>query len=302
MLTVFLICCILVPYSVYTVLATFLLWKDRRRKTTVQHCNELTSALLLGTSLYYLGGYSESFHPAIPIVTTSITILYGFLTELAVFQTSFPDWRSWRWQMYAVAGTLTLFGLGLLVLHVLYAIGRWGLKVALGGYLGTFILVPVCAFLLVYSIAMRERQMGELKDARDDEGNEGFEFELGTDDEDDDDDEQPILRPRASGDGRQSDAAQPSEREAAGEEGDAEEIVRTLPPRPLRRPASTRLLVIKKSLRLHLHHYQLFAFLALYTRFPVLFSQLSAGIVLGGMMHGIAAYGVDGIFEFYEDV
>jgi len=47
----------------------------------------------------------------------------------------------------------------------------------------------------------------------------------------------------------------------------------------------------------HLHHWQIFYYLAFFTRFSNPVSQICAGLVIGIMMHGVSAYGFHDLLE-----
>ena len=57
----------------------------------------------------------------------------------------------------------------------------------------------------------------------------------------------------------------------------------------------------RQTLKLHLHHYQIFLYLALFTRYPTPWSRVASGLALGAACHGVAAYGCDSVFEWVED-
>ena len=57
----------------------------------------------------------------------------------------------------------------------------------------------------------------------------------------------------------------------------------------------------RQTLRLHLHHYQIFLYLGLFTRYETLWSRVASGLTLGAACHGVAAYGCDSVFEWIED-
>lgn len=280
MLTLFLLSSVLLPYLTYSIVANRLNWQDRRQKNAIRHTNETSSALLLGTALYFLGGYAESFHWIIPLIATLTVVLYGFLSEFRSLQTSLLHMRSWTWQMWTITGGAVLLVLGFAALHVRYAINRWGTKIALGGYLGSFTLLPIFTATLIYGLVQTERSKGAIDDFEmtvgDDETGailhdvDRPEHELGADSEDED-----------------------------NEEDDDVDSLRNLPPQPIRAPGS-RAIDIQRKLKVHLHHYQIFAYLALFARFPTIYSRVAAGLALGSMMHGVAAYGVDSIFEYEE--
>ena len=56
-----------------------------------------------------------------------------------------------------------------------------------------------------------------------------------------------------------------------------------------------------KQLLFHLHHVHLFYALAFFTRFPEFWSKVAAGLTIGASMHGAAAFGYDGAFEYGGD-
>lgn len=279
MLTLFLLTLILLPYLLYTLAAKYLNWQDRRQKSAVRHTNEIVSALLLGTSIYFLGGYAESFHWIIPLVAAFTVLVYGQSSEFKALQTSLLHVRSWTWQMWVVTCAAAALTVGFVGLHVNYAIARWGFKVASGGYLGSFILLPLFSGTLIYGIVQAERSKGAIDD---------FEMAVG--------ESAAILH--------EVDAP---EHELGSDIGDDEgdvsnddvDSLRNLPPQPIRTAGPTAI-DIQRKLKVHLHHYQIFAFLALFTRFPTLCSRIAAGLALGSMTHGIAAYGMDSIFEYEE--
>lgn len=354
MLTVFLLSTLLLPYFLYHVAARYFPHlRDRRHKSPVRHVHDLSTTMLLGTTLYFLGGYGDSFHPIIVPATTVVTAgLYTALRESSgpaaapaarVMQTTLPlDLRAWRWQMWArVSAAAVVMGAGI-AFHVVYAIRLWGTRLALTGYLGTFCLLPLFVGMLIYGIYRLERSRTMLRSGEEDEeeamtpaaaatltghrdGVEDYELEVGdgetarmlnesgshvlgedSDDDDDEDDEEDEEEGEGGGGGgdlsRKAAAgktrAVPFGRGDEDDEVDEPERIRTLPPRPLRQVGPVK---IKRILRIRLHHYQIFAYLAFFTRFPVIWSRCAAGIVLGGMMHGIAAYGTDSIFEYEED-
>jgi len=47
----------------------------------------------------------------------------------------------------------------------------------------------------------------------------------------------------------------------------------------------------------HLHHWQIFYYLAFFTRFNDPISQVCAGLVIGIFMHGVSAYGFHDLLE-----
>ena len=73
MLTIWLVAIVLLPYFAYVLAAKRLQWQDRRLKKSIQHVNELTTALVLATAIYFVGGYDEAFHWIMPILTTATT-------------------------------------------------------------------------------------------------------------------------------------------------------------------------------------------------------------------------------------
>lgn len=272
MLTVFLVTTILSPYALFSFVAPFLQWTDHRRKSAVQHANECSAAVLLGISLYYVGGYTESFHWVMPIIASGSCIAYGFAGEYHALQTSLLYIQAWKWQMWTVMAAAIGLIVGFMVLHVRYAIQRWGRLVGLGGYLTSFLLMPLMLAMLLWALSMSQKESDAMQD---------YDFDLAREESG------AILPPMDEED----------EREHTADDHDELDSLRDLPPAPI--PLDD-VLRPKKQLRLHLHHYQIFAYLALFTRFPTLFSRISAGVVIGCMMHGIAAYGVDSIFEFVE--
>lgn len=294
MLTVFLICNILLPYTIYTLCAIHLKWQDRRKKSPVRHANEITSVVLLGTAIYFVGGYGATFHLMSPAINIFTITTYGVLSEYAAFQTSLVHVRAWRWQMWTATSLAGCITLGFVAAHTLYAITVYGMIVALAGYLATFLLLPIFITLLVYGLAQTERQ-------RQNADMDDFELEVG-------EERGAILQDSES----LTDDSEDEQDHGDGDNGDDEEddvdALRTLPPRPMRSSTTTTTprLPIKSRRRrrkvsVHLHHYQIFAFLAFFTRFPTPWSRVAAGLTLGCMMHGVAAYGVDSIFEYDED-
>lgn len=54
---------------------------------------------------------------------------------------------------------------------------------------------------------------------------------------------------------------------------------------------------LHKRVEFHLHHWQIFYFLAFFTRFDHIASQISAGLCLGIFMQGVAAYGFHDLLD-----
>ncbi|CCG83141.1 protein of unknown function [Taphrina deformans PYCC 5710] len=276
MLTTFLLCNVLIPYGVYHGAARLLHWSDRRVKSPTRHMNEVMAALVLGTTIYFLGGQAESFHPFYAALTSLTTLAHGFVSEFASLQTSLIRLGEWSWQMWTATGTGTTVVLAFAVVHVRFAMMRWGPRVAVGGYLGSFLLLPILLATLTAAVYFLELRTGD--GATDD-----FEMVVG-------DEERTEMLPREGEEGE--------DEEEDVEDGESRGGVRTIPPLPIPRAGPVK---IKRVLRIHLHHYQIFAYLALFTRFPTIWSRCAAGLALGCMMHGISAYGVDSIFEYEED-
>ncbi|ORY79006.1 hypothetical protein BCR37DRAFT_381975 [Protomyces lactucae-debilis] len=336
MLTVFLTLCILTPYLLYVFLARYLALSDRRRKSPIVHTNELASSLVLGTALFYVGGYDESFDLFVLPATTHLAVVgYSLLAEFEDLHYSLPQIKSWPWTMRLVAGGAVLLVLLFSILHVHYAITLWGFRIALGGYLATFLILPCLTGLLCYALVRNERDSGIVGDV---------EVELSST-------ARALLnRPRtdtgastSASSSRQdrSKRQAANSRQASKVDGDEEESVamlpsaaqeededaldaldrfdetsslRNVPPVPLEhdiRPhtgilttpaAVTTLGLGRTKLRFHLHHYQIFAYLALFTRFATFWSRTAAGLALGSMIHGLAAYGMDSLFAYEDDL
>ncbi len=205
---------------------------------------ELSALSLLGIALYHLT-YQESFGWITAVSANAMVLAYGYGAEMHVLKTSLPLIREWSWHMWSLLSFMIVAVAGFAVDHVYYAVGVWGPTVALGGYLGSFLLAPVFISVLVISVS------------------------------------------RLSNETRQHLQVQvPPENQHDGMDEVAEDEAMI--------PADqTR----KGLIKIHLHHYQLFGYLALFTRWRTISSQLAAGLCLGSMVHGIAAYGVDSIFE-----
>jgi hypothetical protein len=344
MLTVFLSLCILTPYLLYIFLANYLALSDRRRKSPIVHTNEIASALILGTALYYIGGYEESFDLFILPTTTHLAVTgYALLTEFEDLRYSLPQIKSWPWTMRGVVGTAFLVIVLMGGLHVHYAVGLWGLKIALGGYLATFLILPLLAGVLCYALVRNERDSGIVGDVELELSSTARALANGA---------SPVLRRQASDtlpttrQDRETERRQRAGKSNASRTDDEERTamltpnspieeeedgldaldrfdetasLRRVPPVPIQVETQSNTGAVpngaqtpslapntlglgRTKLRIHLHHYQIFAYLALFCRFPTFWSRAAAGLVLGSMMHGLAAYGMDSLFEYVDDL
>lgn len=270
MLTLFILTVILTPYFLYSLAAQYFNWRDRRQKTAVEHANELCSATILGVAIYFVGGYNETFHWIIPPIAICITLSYGFAAEYKALQTSLLYIKKWKWQMWSIVGFAICLILGFAILHVHFAIQRWGQAIALYGYFGCFLLTPIFAACLVWALKATEN--------------------------DTDSDYQALEETEETHRMMGSPTSQNNESDELDtlEEGHG---LQDLPPAPI---PSSDLISPRKQLILHLHHYQIFAYITLFTRFPTVWSRVAAALSLGSMMHGISAYGLDSIFVYRD--
>ncbi|BFZ53320.1 hypothetical protein PYCC9005_000343 [Savitreella phatthalungensis] len=267
-------------------------------------------------------------------------LLYARASEFTVLQTSLDRWRTWRWQMWLIFGLALTAVVIFAVLHVGHALRVEGLFSALAGYLASFLLVPLmAACICIFAADYERRRLHGLHMQLDLDGpaGDGVEllrrtsqeslYDIGSDTDGSEDLEdtasmnqrEPPRTPMPFNGSRLSlgrgrtplasrthlvDRGSPSNRQLPGDSDHmAETTLNTLPPAPLarsdsaqRRPPSHR-----QALKLHLHHYQIFLWLALYTRYPTIWSSVASGIVMGAACHGIAAYGCDSVFEWVDD-
>ncbi|GAO49202.1 hypothetical protein SAICODRAFT_29703 [Saitoella complicata NRRL Y-17804] len=260
----------LTPYLLYHLASHHFNWTDNRAKSPVVHAQDLCKLAGFGAAICLVGGYVETFSPLVTAIMAHITIvLYAFLCEWEPMRTDLSRWRSWPWQMWAVfLAAVTLIVLFTLY-HIAVAIERWGF-VGACLYLGTFVCSIVGVGMGTVGIA-RWQNHGGLR------GVGRVKVEI-MDDGDTEEGEEEESRPIRGA----------TMRRYSGLDNEASEEEET--ERKSRWP----------HVKIHVHHWQIFGFLALFTRFDTWPSQLAAGIVLGCYVHGIAAYGYDSIWILEE--
>ncbi|KAJ2451023.1 hypothetical protein EV183_003882 [Coemansia sp. RSA 2336] len=304
---------------------------ERDFKSVADHFDDVTNGLLYTFVVFTLGNYAHTFG-WVTVVFYAVGIFgYSALVELPFMRVSIPGWRTWSWSAWAV----NLSGVALVLLaagfHIYWAYDAGILQ----WYLPLFVLATASLWVTVLVQRLNnycvehcpqglgiERQMRKLaltlfvwrstkKENGDVASHAAAESSRAKPAAGSDHPEYGIpLQNMGSSEGEASDmngssldlAARPlhhspsPQRTTMSHEEKQAHIEQKLqnlhylnvrPGRPLPLPKC----------RLHLHHWQIFYILAFFTRFDRFASSACAGIVLGIVTQGSAAYGYDSMLE-----
>ncbi|KAJ2314505.1 hypothetical protein IWW54_000881 [Coemansia sp. RSA 2705] len=284
---------------------------ERDFKTVADHFDDVTSGLIYSYIVFTLGNYSHTFG-WVTLVFYFVGIFgYCALVELPFMRVSIPGWRTWS----AAAWAVNLGGVALVLLAAGFHI-RWAYAAGiLQWYLPLFVLATASLWLTICVKWLNnycsdhcpqglgiERRMRKLalvlsiwRSARkqDDDPASGHDVPL-----------QAVASagesPMAST-GSQSPPDQPLTRQQQQRTALSREEKRALIDEKLQnlhylnvRPGRPLPLC---QCQLHLHHWQIFYILAFFTRFDRFASSACAGVVLGIVTQGSAAYGYDAMLE-----
>ncbi|KAJ2162825.1 hypothetical protein GGF46_000389 [Coemansia sp. RSA 552] len=302
---------------VYRIVAAFF-DLERDFKTVADYFDDFTNSLIYSFMVFTLGNYAHTFS-WVTLVFYFVGIFgYCALVELPFMRISLPGWRTWSYGAWVV----NLAGLALVLLAAAFHI-YWAYNAGmLQWYLPLFVLATATVWLTVFvqwlhnyyvdnfpqgmGVERWLRKRALVLQTQVSTGRNGSEERTG-----------------ASARAQPARLSGGSLHEADESDGNALGSSMDLPEQPLReRRTSSQLAgeqrraLIEEKLQnlhylnvrrngplplhhccLHLHHWQMFYILAFFTRFDRFASRACAGIVLGIVTQGSAAYGYDAMVE-----
>ncbi|KAJ2825865.1 hypothetical protein IWW50_002653 [Coemansia erecta] len=290
---------------------------ERDFKTVGDHFDDLTNTLIYAFLVFVLGNYAHTFS-WVTLVFYFVG-MFGFclLVELPFMRVSIPGWRAWSVGAWAV----NLGGVALVVLAAGFHI-KWAHDAGvLQWYLPLFVLATSSLWLTVGAQRLNnycnahcpqglgiERRMrrcaltmlswrkttGNHVHLRNEAGQSnnfnGVLHATGTQSSPENGNESspdPVDQPLRHQQHRRTTLSHEERRAEIEERLKNLHYLNVRPGRPL--PLSR--------CQLHLHHWQIFYILAFFTRFDRFASSMCAGVVLGIVTQGSAAYGYDAMLE-----
>jgi len=233
---------------------------ERHKKSPAQHYHHLVDIFIYGTVLFIFGNYSQSFSW---ITALCIIIgLFGFATicELPFCKVSLQSLKTWDIKLKLIclfAGVIIAVAAG----YHIYLATQFKIDNDTSLILPYILaLILICLFLFLSTFIVYKYQ------------NMSF----------------PRLKKRIISVGERNRNVIMTRNEFEERKRDATRDVIN---------SDEVLFIDMPRVGFHLHHWQIFYYLAFFTRFDDVISEICAGLVIGIFLHGISAYGFHDLLE-----
>jgi len=282
---------ILSLYGVYLFFRLFLgrvLDYERHSKTPAKHYHHLVDTFIYGTVLFIFGNYSQCFSWITTVSMFAGLLLFAWIAELPFCKCSLQSIKTWDIKLKIITLVAIIVIVGCAVYHFYLA---YEFKIDENGnrliipFLIAFI--AICVFIFVSTIIVYKYQNMSFPNLKKrvlkvGARNKHFvmsRFELE----------------------RHNESVRELENQAKLQQQQQQDVTeKELPnPEPQKKiiDVSEVLFIDMPRVGFHLHHWQIFYYLAFFTRFDNPISQICSGLVIGIFMHGVAAYGFHDLLE-----
>lgn len=236
---------------------------ERHKKSPAKHFHHLVDAFFYGTVLFLFGNYSESFTWITALCVIIGLFCFAGIAELPFAKVDIRSIRTWDIKLKAILVVGVVIILALAGYHIYLAndfvIDADGHRL-LPIYL--IMLFVVLILIIISSMIVYKYQNYKYPTVR------RYVLKFGQ--------RQCIVLSKEEMDAPQSQPQQQSVEVQTKKKLFIEEMPKVA---------------------YHLHHWQIFYYLAFFTRFSDVISNISAGLVIGIFMHGISAYGFHDLLE-----
>jgi len=258
---------------------------ERHNKTPAKHYHHLVDTFIYGTVLFIFGNYSQCFSWITAVSMFAGLLLFAWIAELPFCKCSLQSIKTWDIKLKIITLVAIIVIVGCAGYHFYLA---YEFKIDENGnrliipFLIAFI--AICVFIFVSTIIVYKYQNMSFPNLKKRVVRVGarhkhfvmtrFELE------------------------QHNQSVRELENQVAREQQDVTDRAVPKPENQKKMIDIDEVLFIDMPrVGFHLHHWQIFYYLAFFTRFDNPISQICSGLVIGIFMHGVSAYGFHDLLE-----